>query len=156
MTSREEDDEFPCNWPGCFASRKGRRKPRGWAHCGYTMCCPEHAAALMATDVKIEDGWSCGPSHSMATIGVEALSEKGETFLTAYFTDDGTDDDDAVSDAGGVVASGSLLPEECGRFKRMAAAAGVKLLDWTKPGGSQGLQILAEAIALSLGEGGHG
>jgi hypothetical protein len=139
MSDHEEDDGFPCNWPGCFVSRKKpTRLPRGWVARGYTVCCPEHAAALEAADVKIEDGWSCGPSHSMATIGYEALSEKGEVFLSAF--------EDVAEDE--IVGSGDMLPEEVENFKRMAAATGVKLLDWTKPGGSPGLQILAEAVVL--------
>src|SRR5262249_59011496 len=55
--------------------------------------------------------------------------EKGEAFLTAYFKEtafaDEPDDDD-------VIGSGSLLPEELDQFKRMAAAAGVKLDDQTR------------------------
>jgi hypothetical protein len=95
----------------------------------------------MAADLKIEDGWFCGPSHSQATIGYEALSEKGAAFLAAFH--DQPDDEGAIGD------SGSMLPGEVENFKRLAASAGVRLLDWTKPGGSPGLRFLAEAVCAS-------
>src|SRR5215510_1354069 len=132
---RDDDNEFCCNWPGCFAACKGKRKPRGWAHVGYTMCCPEHADALMAADMKIEDGWCCGPGYSAPNIGYEVLSEKGQCFIGAFENIP----DDEVCD------SGTLPPDCLPQLRRMAAAAGVKLLDWTKPGGSPGLRFLAEA-----------
>ena len=131
--STEDDNEFCCNWPGCFAPRKGRRKPRGWAHVGYTMCCPQHAAALEAADFKIEDGWAC------------ALSERGEAFLAAYYDDIPEDEENDLFGS-----TGSMPSEELGHFRRMAAAAGVKLLDWTRPGGSPGLRFLAEGVMETL------
>jgi hypothetical protein len=80
----------------------------------------------MPTDVIIEDGWSSGPNHSHAVIGVLAQTEKGEVFLTAYLRETAfgseLDDDD-------VIESASLLSEDFDQFKRMATAAGVRLAD---------------------------
>jgi hypothetical protein len=80
----------------------------------------------MPTDVAIENGWSVGANHSHAIIGVFAQTEKGEVFLTAYFRETAfgseLDNDD-------VIGSASLLPKDFDQFKRMAAAAGVRLAD---------------------------
>jgi len=143
MSNQEDDNTFPCHWPGCFVSRKKpTRLPRGWIARGDTVCCPEHAAALEAADLKIEDGWSCGPHHSQATIGYEALSEKGAAFLSALH--------DEPNDEGAIGDGGSMLPAEVENFKRLAASAGIRLLDWTKPGGSPGLQLLAESTVAAF------
>ena len=89
----------------------------------------DHHFNSHGADVSIQKGSSTGPNHSHAIIGVLAESEKGEAFLTAYFKEtafaDEPDDDD-------VIGSGSLLPDELDQFKRMAAAAGVKLDDQTR------------------------
>src|SRR5215471_9406988 len=111
----DDDNEFCCHAPGCFAPRKGRRKPRGWAHVGDTMCCPEHAAALLDADLKIEDGWSCGPGYSAPHIGYEPLSEKGQWFIGAFTNT--PDDDDTVCEGG------SMPPDALPQLKRMAAYA---------------------------------
>src|SRR5262249_12508279 len=62
---------------------------------------------------------------SAPNIGYEVLSEKGQCFIGAF---------ENVPDQ--EVGDGGTLPPDClPQLRRMAAAAGVKLLDWTKPGG---------------------
>jgi len=86
--------------------------------------------AATTADVTIEDGWFAGlDDDGFAIIGVTAESEKGESFLTAYFAETHPDpeaDDDAV------VAVAHLAPQELDQFKRMAAAAGVSVDDQTR------------------------
>jgi hypothetical protein len=131
-----------CDWPEC------RETTEQWFQDGWACCdalppvlpddcylCPRHGdmyddlACNKSVDggVTIENGWSTGPNHSCAVIGYMAKSEKGEAFLTAYSRDGLKQDDEEDY----VIGSGSLLPEELDRFKRMAAAAGVKLIDKT-------------------------
>jgi hypothetical protein len=98
---------------------------------------PRRRKPITATtaDVTIEDGWSFNFSpdvprtEGFAIIGVTAESERGESFLTAYFAEAHPDpeaDDDAV------VAAAHLAPQELDQFKRMAAAAGVSVDDQTR------------------------
>jgi hypothetical protein len=74
---------------------------------------------MSSYDVIVERGWSSGPDHSHAIFGVVSESERGDAFLSAWF--ENPEDDD------GVLGSGTVLPEELDNFRRMAAAAGVRL-----------------------------
>jgi hypothetical protein len=82
-------------------------------------------------DVEISNGWTAMPNgRGFAIIGYEALTEKGETFLTAYCAEtceDGSFDPDKYT-----IGSGSMAPDELPLFRRMAAAAGVRLADHTR------------------------
>jgi hypothetical protein len=85
---------------------------------------------LIATPMEISNGWTAMRGRrGFAIIGYEALTEKGETFLTAYCAE--TCGDDSFDPDEVTVASGSMAPEELRHFRRMAAAAGVKLADHT-------------------------
>jgi|SRR6516162_7669790 hypothetical protein len=70
-------------------------------------------------DVIIGHGW--GPGRPI--VWCFAVTEKGVAFLTAY---NALPDD---SDPDGVIEWGNLFPEQLDHFKRMAAAAGVKILE---------------------------
>ena len=74
-------------------------------------------------DVIIGMGW--GPGRP--TLWCFALTEKGVAFLTAYNAEPGGSDPDEV------IEWGNLFPEQLDHFKRMAAAAGVKLLEGPMP-----------------------
>jgi len=117
----EDDNTFCCHHPGCLAERKGSRKPLGWTHIGYFICCPEHGPELEDADVVIQDAWGDGP-----IVGFDGVSEKGTAFLAAY--------DDLPEEEEGCILSGSIFPDELPKFRRMAAYAGVRLLDWTRAG----------------------
>jgi hypothetical protein len=136
-----------CDWPNC---QKTSEQPfaDGWTACGAfpelgvpddSMLCPEHAAEYDEAaeqecygdaDVILLNGWAGRAEGGFAIVGYEAVTEKGETFLTAYAAEvDGLDDDDDA-----VIGSGTMPAEELMKFKRMAAAAGVKLKDTTRAG----------------------
>jgi hypothetical protein len=137
---------YKCDWPNC---QKTSDQPTadGWAFCGAfpepgltrdCCLCPEHApkyeeAAIADcygdADIILENGWQGTVADGgFATVGYDAVTERGEVFLSAYYAEtEGEDVDDDV-----IIASGSILPEELPQFKRMAAAAGVKLQDRTR------------------------
>ena len=71
-------------------------------------------------DVIIGTGW--GPGRPI--LWCFAVTEKGLAFLTAY----DAETSGPLPDPDGVIEWGNLFPEQLDHFKRMAAAAGVKLL----------------------------
>jgi|GraSoiStandDraft_57_1057295.scaffolds.fasta_scaffold273191_3 hypothetical protein len=84
-------------------------------------------------DVEIADGWAGRGDEGFAIIGYEALTERGEAFLTAFCAE--------TCEAMGyppfdpdkfTIESGSMFPKELPLFRRMAAAAGVRLADHTE------------------------